>query len=445
MLMMDQLAFYLAILILLTTSVFATDVQAPFELATAAQKYVVAHFIVGNTYPYTFSDWNQDIVLAMSKGIDAFALNVGIDPWQLSRVADAYAAANNQGSSFKLFLSFDMGSLRCASTGDADILRKYISTYQGHPNQFMYNGRPFVSTFAGESCMFGQGSLNDGWNFALKKSQPAIFFVPSFFVDPAIFPSLTVMDGDFNWNSGWPMGNYDINFSSDSLYLSKLGGRTYMAGVSPWFFTHYGANTYNKNWIYRGDNWLFAQRWEQLIANRNSIGLAQVITWNDYGESHYVGPIHGAQPNSQAWVNGFDHQGWLDLLVYYIAAFKTGQYPAISRDRIFLWARLYPAQANAASDSVGKPNNWQWTQDYVWVVVLLSSPAQFAISCGSSKRSDKLSGGFTKLQLLLSSTCSVTASISRNNISIVNFTPSGFNFRINPPTYNFNAFVAASP
>ena len=30
---------------------------------------------------------------------------------------------------------------------------------------------------------------------------------------------------------------------------------------------------------------------------------------DDYGESHYIGPVEGAQPMSEAWVNGFDHQG----------------------------------------------------------------------------------------------------------------------------------------
>ena len=43
------------------------------------------------------------------------------------------------------------------------------------------------------------------------------------------------------------------------------------------------------------------------MANRPSVDIVQVLTWNDYGESHYVGPIEGAQPNSQAWVNGFEH------------------------------------------------------------------------------------------------------------------------------------------
>ena len=44
---------------------------------------------------------------------------------------------------------------------------------------------------------------------------------------------------------------------------------------------------------------------------------------------------------------------------YYITAYKTGIYPAVTKDRVFTWARLYPAAADAP-DSVGKPANWQW-------------------------------------------------------------------------------------
>lgn len=51
--------------------------------------------------------------------------------------------------------------------------------------------------------------------------------------------------------------------------------------------------------------------------------------------------------------------GWLDLVQYYATGFKTGSYPPISRDRIFLWGRLYPAQADTP-DRVGKPGNWQF-------------------------------------------------------------------------------------
>jgi glucan endo-1,3-alpha-glucosidase len=39
---------------------------------------------------------------------DAFALNVGHEDWQRARVVDAYAAALQLQTDFKLFLSFDM-------------------------------------------------------------------------------------------------------------------------------------------------------------------------------------------------------------------------------------------------------------------------------------------------------------------------------------------------
>lgn len=91
-------------------------------------------------------------------------------------------------------------------------------------------------------------------------------------------------------------------------------------------YQHYGPDTYNKNFLYYADDWLYPRRWEQLITNRDKVDIVEIITWNgmyseewktpkidiaspDYGESHYIGPIEGAQPNSQAWVNGFDHQG----------------------------------------------------------------------------------------------------------------------------------------
>lgn len=52
-------------------------------------KYVVAHFMVGNTYPYTVQNWLSDILLAHQSGVDAFALNVGDNTWEPQQVANA--------------------------------------------------------------------------------------------------------------------------------------------------------------------------------------------------------------------------------------------------------------------------------------------------------------------------------------------------------------------
>lgn len=52
-------------------------------------------------------------------------------------------------------------------------------------------------------------------------------------------------------------------------------------------------------------------------------------------------------------------KGWLDLQQYYISAFKSGVYPRILRDRVFLWARLHPASADAPQDGIGRPLRWE--------------------------------------------------------------------------------------
>lgn len=65
-------------------------------------KYVWAHFIVGNAYPYTYDTWMNDIRLASASGIDGFVLNFGPDYWQPDRIKDAYNAAAASGTGFKV-------------------------------------------------------------------------------------------------------------------------------------------------------------------------------------------------------------------------------------------------------------------------------------------------------------------------------------------------------
>lgn len=61
--------------------------------------------------------------------------------------------------------------------------------------------------------------------------------------------------------------------------------------------------------VYLDDFHLYSRRWDTLIENRDKVRMVEIVTWNDAGESTYIGPIDGAQPNSQAWVDGFAHTG----------------------------------------------------------------------------------------------------------------------------------------
>ncbi|KAF7368886.1 Glycoside hydrolase family 71 protein [Mycena venus] len=245
------------------------------------------------------------------------------------------------------------------------------------------------------------------------------------------------------------MGNYDVSFDSDNTWIAHLDGRAYMAGVSPWFFTHYSPQSYNKkNWIYRSDDWMFARRWEVLIANRDKVDIAQIISWNDFGESRYLAPLlqDDSQPMSEAWVNKFPHQGWLNLWAYYIEWYQTGVVPSISRDQVYLWARLYPATADIPGDTVGPPDHREWMEDYLWTIVLLARPADVLLQCGSSReQTHNLPRGLSKLKLPLKTDCSVSAEILRGGEPDVMFEPQDFNFSTKPPMANFNAFVASYP
>ena len=62
---------------------------------------------------------------------------------------------------------------------------------------------------------------------------------------------------------------------------------------------------------YQGYN----SRWETLIANRDSVDIVEIVTWNDYGESSYIGPIEGAQPAGTTWTSGFDHTGMFAIQI----------------------------------------------------------------------------------------------------------------------------------
>lgn len=55
---------------------------------------------------YEQQDYADDMALAATAGISAFALNVGADTTDVAQMAKAFAAA--EAASFKLFFSFDM-------------------------------------------------------------------------------------------------------------------------------------------------------------------------------------------------------------------------------------------------------------------------------------------------------------------------------------------------
>ncbi|EJT97858.1 hypothetical protein DACRYDRAFT_84208 [Dacryopinax primogenitus] len=432
-----------------TTSTTSSSTATPsLTTGLTTNKVVIAHHMVGNTFPYSQSSWAADIALAQSSGIDAFALNYGSDYWEPGQLSSAYAAA--VGTGFKLFLSADMTALPGGSDGDAQNLANQVRQFAGHPNQLYYNGGLVFSTFSGETTTFGQGSVQAGWQDVLNKIGVQVTFMPSFFVDPSTFGNYPFVSGAFNWNGGWPSGDSDVTYGTDQQWINGLNGKLYMAAVSPNFFTHYSY----KNFLYKNDDNLFATRWEMLIANRNQIAMTEIISWNDYGESHYVGPIEGAMPDGTTWVNGFPHTAWLDMNNYYSFAFKYGFYPTFTNDKVYIYGRPHPAGASACCDGIGQPNGYNWEEDNFYVVVFATSSASLVLSTppsgsGASPTSGNanpttvnVNVGINKFSHSLAVGSGMRATLYRNNVQVIDVNPSDYTFISNPQTLNYNVYVA---
>ncbi|CAG8909305.1 unnamed protein product [Penicillium egyptiacum] len=302
---------------------------------------VFAHFMVTNSANYTSSDWENDMKLAQDAHIDAFALNMAYnDPTNMKALAAAFAAADSVG--FKLFFSFDY-----AGNGDwpkNDVVA-LITQYSAHSSYFFYKGKAFVSTFE------GPGRADD---WPLIKLATNCFFVPSWSslgAKPAV--ETGVVDGLFSW-AGWPWGDEDMNTYIDASYIQYLAGMPYMMPVSPWFFTNLPG--YKKNWIWRGDH-LWHDRWQEVLYVQPE--FVQIISWNDYGESHYIGPLYekameafeiGQAPYN--YVTDMPHDGWRNTLPYFIDMYKKGS-AEVTQESIIAWYRPAPAAACSSGGTSG--------------------------------------------------------------------------------------------
>lgn len=158
---------------------------------------------------------------AKSYGIDAFALNIGVDPYTDQQLGFAYDSAARNG--MKVFISFDFNWW---NTGQATAIGQKIAQYAGLPGQLKVDGKVFVSSFAG-----------DGVNIGAMRSAAGVelFFAPNF--HPSYGTDMSNVDGLLNW-MGWPSnGNNKAPTSGatvsveqgDNDYISALAGKAYIA------------------------------------------------------------------------------------------------------------------------------------------------------------------------------------------------------------------------
>lgn len=118
------------------------------------------------------------------------------------------------------------------------------------------------------------------------------------------------------------------------------------------------------------------------------------MTWNDFGEAHYIGPIHDPSEiaaGSELYVTDSPHESWLDFLPYYIAQYKGSDFD-ISHDQMQYWCHTAPVAGGSTCDVIGNnPSQGQTqvdansvVQDAIFFSALLSADATVTVQIGSN-------------------------------------------------------------
>lgn len=152
--------------------------------------------------------------------------------------------------------------------------------------------------------------------------------------------------------------------------------------------THFPASTYNKNWAFYSEE-LWKIRWDQILSMGSDLNFIEIITWNDFGESHYIGPYDTPHTDdgSSAWASGLDHTAMLDMAVPYINAFKAGQTTVTVQDEMLVyWYRPHLKSAECDSTDLcgAKPTGWDFLEDSVFVTAMTISGGTVTVTSGSN-------------------------------------------------------------
>ncbi|KAH8881777.1 hypothetical protein GQ53DRAFT_667060 [Thozetella sp. PMI_491] len=343
---------------------------------------------VSNTAAFSQADWATEINKAKTAGIDAFALNMAYgEATTQSQLPLAFAAANAAG--FKLFFSIDYAGNGLWPKADVlSLLKRWIPDGAYYRN----GAKPMVSTFEGTAAAKDWTDI---------KAQTGCYFIPdwsSLGAKDALQIAPGVPDGLFNW-AGWPVGDRKMNNFVDASYALFLGGRpiapeasvpNYMMPVSPWFYTNMPG--FNKNWMWKGDN-LWYDRWMEVLVTQPE--FVQIVSWNDFGESHYVGTLRQSPPFADGkaafdYVSGMPHEGWLSTLPYWTSMYKTGT-ASITKESITTWyLKHHPSSCDNGGTTVNTASHLQaesWPGSDVgntlYVDAVLASPADVEVEVGS--------------------------------------------------------------
>ncbi len=383
---------------------------APARAADRPTRKVFAHYMVcipraggGATVP----DYLAEMREAQTRGIDGFALNCGgwslREPHYKARTTLIYEAAKQLGTGFQLMISADYASgLTLEETKDM------IVSFRDHPNQFKWDGKPVLSTFCGEGAdnKHGQEIIDMlDREFPDGRGGRTVVYVPYYYPRPNIteipqpahvdqvFSTFPGLDGFFYFGAA----GYGPELAKANALLADKwvgAGKIFMASVTP-FYRGFGGNY--RVYETRGFE-AMAQEW--LAAIEHHATWVEIVTWNDWGEASYLCPF-GKPADTEHWGGHWgkmvSHEGFLDAMRYYIDWYHRGSPPPIERDQIFYAYRLHPKAAQGrikpGEETLGRPSRADALEDSVFLMCLLTAPAQLRVHSGDTSQTFDVAAG----------------------------------------------------
>ena len=300
-------------------------VRAPYTgtLATSANS---ATCPLPSPWGWRLPDMETEVRNAIAGGLDGFTLNVMTAPARGDfRVCQnaflMLEAAQRVDPNFKIVIMPDMsGGLADMTMADfaafVNMLSKYPSAYR------LPDGRLVLAPF------YPEKNHNATWwaqLFTMLDTQYGIkvAFVPCFLNYPANAAAFEPISYGFsNWGNRNPKSNSNL---AANMADARSRGKIWMQAVSvqdarPRYGVFDEANNSENLRV----------TWNAAISGADWV---QIPTWNDYTEGTIIAPS--------------THIGWspLDITSYYLTRFKTGSWPTIKRDVIYVSHRIQPHAA----------------------------------------------------------------------------------------------------
>ncbi|MFZ3474066.1 glycoside hydrolase family 71 protein [Streptomyces sp. 4.24] len=319
--------------------------------------------------PPKSGDWElanlqQEVRTAGAAGIDGFTLDLlslSGKNWERSKLL--MSAARSVDPAFKVMLMPDMTSLK---TDDPAVLADALADLAAAPAAHrLPDGRLVVSPFKAEA-------KSPAW-----WSQVMDVLESRHGVRTALVPLF--LDYGANGERFAPISHGFSEWGSRS-YVGQDGaaadvrkahgmGKIWMQPVSV-------QDARPNQGIYdeAGNTATLRTTWNRAI--EDGADWVQLTTWNDYSEGTQFAP---SQHNGHAY---------LDLSSYYLAKFKTGSWPKIVRDTLYLTSRTQFAAADPTGDQslvMSLRKGSAASRDTVEVLSFLTRPASVLRTVGSAK------------------------------------------------------------